>query len=469
MVDGRRTLAAAALVASASAFSVAPPLRQPSMLAPLSPTHRAGTPVALLDAAAAAAAATAEAAAPLASLPASSLLLADWDIPGGIPAVLLFFFLLISYGAGKGNMAAGAALVTLGMFGDPDERERSGANENEMIKKFVLTITPSAWKKAYQGADSPDGEPEQKQLLDLPEWMGDEARELVEPEAVECVKQMQIAPIDVPGVGTVKTSYLSLPAKGEPLDVPPVVLIHGFDSSVLEFRYITDKLTSAGLRVEAMEWWTGGFTDRDPFTEAVSAERGTPWDLIRAHQLAFVNRQLGDQKFLLLGASLGGAVAIDFAATHPERVAGLILMDAGGESYAQPNPLLTSLAADPVTNLFQWRATNGMLPYPHVWAKEKGWRQALRAYLKSGGYQNRVGPELIRQVPQPTQVLWGEDDDVLPVEDSEKYREDLPNCVGVQLIPSAQHAPALENPPFVAAEIIKYAKSRVWERELAAV
>ena len=74
----------------------------------------------------------------------------------------------------------------------------------------------------------------------------------------------------------------------------------------------------------------------------------------------------------LLGASLGGAVALDFAATHPECadapasvervrrsvrdmsatrparcVDRLILMDAGGESYAQPDPFLTSLAADP--------------------------------------------------------------------------------------------------------------------------
>lgn len=119
---------------------------------------------------------------------------------------------------------------------------------------------------------------------------------------------------------------------------------------------------------------------------------------VREHQLAFFKRQIGDEKAIVLGASLGGAVALDFAAVHPELVAGLILMDAGGESYAQPDPFLTSLAADPVTNLFQWRATNGLLPYPHVWANEPGWRAALRAYLKSGGYQNRVGPELIRTV-----------------------------------------------------------------------
>ena len=169
-------------------------------------------------------------------------------------------------------------------------------------------------------------------------------------------------------------------------------------------------------------------------------------------------------------------------------------MDAGGESYAQPDPFLTSLAADAVTNLFQWRATNGLLPYPHVvrrarpssrlgshdalhppppllvaqWAKEDNWRQALRAYLKSGGYQNRVGPELIKTVPAPTLVLWGEEDDVLPVEDAYKYQQDLPDCVGVTLIPQAQHAPALENPSFVADTIIKFTKEKAWQKKAVA-
>jgi len=69
-----------------------------------------------------------------------------------------------------------------------------------------------------------------------------------------------------------------------------------------------------------------------------------------------------------------------------------------------------------------------------------------------------VSEPLIRTVPQPTLVLWGEEDDVLPVEDAYKYQEHLPKCVGVELIPSAQHAPALENPAFVAKTVIDFAK-----------
>jgi len=396
--------------------------------------------------------------------PASTLLLAEGFLDnvggvGGVVAAGVGTVLLIALLAGKGNMASGAALMILFLGGDPDERDASGANENKMLKEFALSITPSAWKKAYQGEGAEEGaEGASPVLLDLPAWMGDEARELTEPEAVACIKNMQLERIDVPSIGAaVDTCFMSLhpdkPADG----APPVMLIHGFDSSLLEFRYLTEPLLAAGLRVEAMEWWTGGFTARAPFTAAISESDREPWDLIREHQFAFWKRQLNGEKVTLLGASLGGAVAIDFAATHPECVDRLILMDAGGESYAQPDPFLTSLAADPVTNLFQWRATNGLLPYPHVWAKEEGWRQALQAYLRSGGYQKRVAEPLIRTVPQRTLVLWGEEDDVLPVEDAFKYKEHLPHCAGVELIPNAQHAPALENPDYVAQAIIRFA------------
>ncbi|KAL1524655.1 hypothetical protein AB1Y20_019542 [Prymnesium parvum] len=448
----------ALLAPTASAFHVAPHL---SISRACTRAHRPATPV------------TPRAAPPLAlqQLPASSLLAFDFPLSGvsEVAAVVAAAILLTIVLAGKGSLEAGAALMLLFFQGDPDEREKSGANEGGLLVKLALAVTPSAWKKAYAGENDVDrAEGEEPPKLDLPAWQGEEARQLVEEEAVACVKSMQLAPIEVPSVGPVDTCYISLAPKGNPADAPPLMLIHGFDSSVLEFRYITDALTSAGLRVEAMEWWTGGFTARAPFEQAVREGGAKPWDLIREHQYAFLKRQLDGQKVVLLGASLGGAVALDFAATYPECVAGMILMDAGGESYAQPEPFLTSLAADPVTNLFQWRATNGLLPYPHVWSKEDSWRSALRAYLKSGGYQSKVGPELIRTVSAPTLVLWGEEDDVLPVADAYKYQQDLPNCVGVTLIPDAQHAPALENPSFVAEQIISFAKSKVWEQTAAA-
>lgn len=425
-----------------SVGSLPPTLRPAAAVA-----SRSAAPVALLDLA-----------------EASPGLLSTFDsVPGGLAGVFLIpigIVLLITVVAGKGSLEAGAALMLIFFSGDPDETKAAAGEKDDLLIKFALSVTPSAWKKAYAGVDDEAEGESTKVLLDLPAWQGDEARELSEPEAVASVQGMQLAPIVVEGVADpVDTCFITMEPAAPKADAPPVVLIHGFDSSILEFRYIVPSLVEAGLQVEAMEWWTGGFTDRTPFLKTLEADpSATPWDLIRKHQHAFIKRQIGDQKCILLGASLGGAVAIDFAATHPECVEKLILMDAGGESYAQPDPFLTSLAADPVTNLFQWRATNGLLPYPHVWSKEANWRQALRAYLKSGGYQNRVNPELIKTVPMPTLVLWGEEDDVLSPQDVYKFQDDLPHCEHVSMIPKAQHAPALENPTFVADTIISYIK-----------
>ena len=51
---------------------------------------------------------------------------------------------------------------------------------------------------------------------------------------------------------------------------------------------------------------------------------------------------------MLAGASLGGAVALDLATTHPEVASKLVLIDAGGESFKAPPPDTVSSFAAPV-------------------------------------------------------------------------------------------------------------------------
>ena len=117
----------------------------------------------------------------------------------------------------------------------------------QVLKQIATAITPSAWKKSYQGVGEGEGEGEAKVLLDLPAWQGDEARELEEPEAVLNVQSMRLEPVEVAGVGPVQTCFMSLKPE-KPADAPPLLLIHGFDSSLLEFRYIAPALVEAGLR-----------------------------------------------------------------------------------------------------------------------------------------------------------------------------------------------------------------------------
>ena len=108
-------------------------------------------------------------------------LLQQLEVVGGIAALGALIY------SARTSFAGGAAVILLFLNGDPDERDASGANENELLKKIALSITPSAWKKAYQGdndVERADGEAPEVKLLDLPDWQGDEAKALVEPEAV---------------------------------------------------------------------------------------------------------------------------------------------------------------------------------------------------------------------------------------------------------------------------------------------
>ncbi len=74
-----------------------------------------------------------------------------------------------------------------------------------------------------------------------------------------------------------------------------------------------------------------------------------------AGDVAAVADQLGLRRFLLAGHSLGSAVAIEYAGRHPERVAGLLLVDPNGDMSRVPDqevaPFLEALRADPLAEL----------------------------------------------------------------------------------------------------------------------
>jgi pimeloyl-ACP methyl ester carboxylesterase len=74
-----------------------------------------------------------------------------------------------------------------------------------------------------------------------------------------------------------------------------------------------------------------------------------------ASDVAAVADQLSLRRFVLAGHSLGAAVAIEYAAHHPERVAGLLLVDPNGDLSRMPakesKAFLDSLRADPLGEL----------------------------------------------------------------------------------------------------------------------
>ena len=283
------------------------------------------------------------------------------------------------------------------------------------------------------------------------------ASRVMDEEAQWAFARLRRTSVSVPGVGNVDTTFYSA---GAPSDAATVLYLHGGDSTCLEWKSVIRRAAPA-LNCVAVDWWTGGWTARSPITAAVNAG-AAPWDCIRAHLHAFWREQLGGKPIHLVGTSMGGAVALDFATSHPEAVAKLVLVDAGGESYAAPPPLVGKLLAPfcpTVLRALAWSLPHfggdaGYLASLH--RREAGWQEAYVTYLGSGGYELRVGPERIRSVPQRTLVIWGADDPVLNPADAHAFQRDLPNCAGVREVDGAGHAPHIDRPEAVASIVQEF-------------
>ena len=81
-----------------------------------------------------------------------------------------------------------------------------------------------------------------------------------------------------------------------------------------------------------------------------------------------------------------------------------------------------------------------------VYSQVEKVHEASAAYLRSGGMARRVNRELIRTVAQRTLVVWGTEDQILPLEDAYAFERDLQRCAGVKEVDGSGHSPHLDNP-----------------------
>lgn len=126
----------------------------------------------------------------------------------------------------------------------------------------------------------------------------------------------------------------------------PVVFLHSLAGNGGQWALQLDHLRR-GRRAVAVD--LRGHGESDP------AEDGDYTIPALARDVEAVADQLGLRRFILAGHSLGSAVAIEYASRHPERVAGLLLVDPNGDMTRMPreqmDPFLGTLRENPVEEL----------------------------------------------------------------------------------------------------------------------
>jgi pimeloyl-ACP methyl ester carboxylesterase len=281
---------------------------------------------------------------------------------------------------------------------------------------------------------------------------------ITEATSLACLQSIQTCDLEVPDLAPVPitTTYLE---QGQ--GATTLVLLHGFDSSLLEFRRLIPELAPY-CRVIAIDLLGFGFNQRLP---GVTVSAAT----IKAH-LWQAWQALVQTPAVLVGVSMGGATALDFCLSYPDFVQKLVLVDSAGLT----NPPAASRWMFPP--LDRW--ATGFLANPQVrqnisktayydkrFASADAqtcaalhlacdhWSDSLISFTKSGGYGSfadqlgRVQPEVL--------LLWGRQDRILGTRGAEQFLRQLPHSHLVWL-EDCGHVPHLEKPQQTAEAILAF-------------
>lgn len=257
--------------------------------------------------------------------------------------------------------------------------------------------------------------------------------------------------------------------EGVAADSIPIVLIHGTGSSLHTFEDWTTQL-KRDYRIVRMDLPGYGLTGPFP-------NRNYSIDNYVDFLMNFLT-SLGIKKCVLGGNSLGGGIAWSFTAKYPEMVDKLILIDASGYPFqAKSIPLAFKIAQIPVIkNVFTFitprfvakasvenvfadktKVTEALVDRYFELTLREGNRQAFidRLSIKKdiSNFQN------IKLIEQRTLVLWGEQDELIPMEKAYQFHNDLPNDTLV-IMKNVGHIPMEESPNESLETIISFLKNR---------
>ena len=254
-------------------------------------------------------------------------------------------------------------------------------------------------------------------------------------------------------------SYVHVESSGSG---PPLVLLHGWAMHSGLFAPLLPRLVGR-YRVHRLDLPGHGYSAGvSPYT----------LEVIAAAVAGAVERlpDAGDESMLLLGWSLGGAVALQWAANAPERVRGLLLVATTPCFVARPG-WPHAMAAATLRQFGDELATSYRLTLQRFVTLQVQGSEHARAVLAELRDQLFARGELSREalrealdlleridlrgrlgaIRQPAVVVAGDRDTLTPPGAGEWLAQNLPHA-SFRLIAGAAHAPFLSHPePFLAA------------------
>ena len=246
-----------------------------------------------------------------------------------------------------------------------------------------------------------------------------------------------------------------------PREAPVMLLLHGFGASLQAWDGWAPALEK-NLRVLRID--IPGFGLSGP---AVNQDYSDAADVARV--IALLD-QLGVQQVIMAGHSMGGRIAWNLAASHPERVSQLVLLAPDG--FPDPNAKSDKTYEVPALlglmqySLPQWALRMGgvapafadnsqltpqMMQRYHDMMLAPGVRTALLERMRQTRNSDPVAR--LQSITVPTLLIWGEKDAFIPVSNAQDYLKAMPQAKLVTL-PGVGHV-LHEEAPQASVQVVR--------------
>ncbi|HVL79916.1 MAG TPA: alpha/beta hydrolase [Sphingomicrobium sp.] len=264
-----------------------------------------------------------------------------------------------------------------------------------------------------------------------------------------------------------------------PAERLPILMLHGLTRNARDFEAVAERIAGE-WRVIAIDFRGRGLSDPDP-----RSERYTPTTY--AEDVVELLDQLGIDRAIFFGTSLGALVTMAVAAMQPMRLAGALINDIGPEVDPRGIERIRSYVGIPV-RFGGWDEAAESLRSKHgdvhpSYGDAEWLRYARRVCRQSGDggvefdYDMAIADNFNRPGSDPVGDLWplfralgdipvlvlrGANSDLLDRELAEKMQQALPD-VELVTVEGVGHAPDLDEPEAIAG--IDRLLDRVQRRE----
>jgi pimeloyl-ACP methyl ester carboxylesterase len=247
-------------------------------------------------------------------------------------------------------------------------------------------------------------------------------------------------------------------------DAPDIVCVHGYTGSAQAFnalaRHLRDRyrILALDVRGHGESAWApaGAYTYADQAGDVA----------------AFADRlELG--KFVLIGTSMGGRIAMAYAAQHAPRQRGLVLNDIGPDREPGSQRITGMVGSRPedfasLEEAIEYRRSISPITAGRPLDDQRELALGVLRQRPDGRWGWKMDPAYVEQrvtrgapaqpeawsalaaLACPTLVIWGSDSDVLSEAQAKRMVETLPHGQLV-IVPGVGHAPTLVEPPVLAA------------------